>query len=381
MKTPLITTDEATRLVSEHGSPLYVYKKSIVEARYRDLLNAIPYPDKKVQYACKANANIELMQFLNGLGASVECVSKEEVQQALKAGFSADRISYTCSNIPKEEIAWLIKQKIDVCLDSLNQLRWWGALKSSSDVAVRLNLGYGDGGHEYLITGGDDSKFGIYHGDIPEMQTIAKQYGLRVVGILQHIGTHIANPESLLRGMELVFEVAKQFPELKFLDFGGGFDIPYQPDEQPIDIKNIGAQMSERFDAFCKTYGQPLQLRIEPGRYIVAESGALLAPVVDVKKTAATTFVGINSGFSHLVRVAMYGAYHHIFNLSNPNGAMQKATVVGNICESADFFAKDRDLPEARVGDLILIADAGAYGYTMASDYNLRAKPKEIVID
>jgi len=381
VKKPLIQKGEADKLVKKHGSPLYVYRKSIVRQRYSELKKAIACPYLRIFYACKANANAEILKLLLRLGSSIECVSRGEVERAFEVGFPKERISYTCSNIPKEEIAWLIKKGVSVSLDSLNQVEWWGQLRPGSAISIRLNLGYGDGGHKYLITGGDDSKFGIYHKDIPKLHKLAKKYDLQVKGILQHIGTHIADPNSLLRGMELVFAIAPQFRDLQFLDFGGGFNSPYKPHEKLIDVKKIGAQMSERFAAFCKTYGRELELRIEPGRFIVADSGALLATVVDIKQTPKHTFVGIDTGFSHLIRPALYGSYHHIFNISNPNGPLEAANVVGNICESADMFAQHRKIPRARIGDLFLIADAGAYGYAMASDYNIRAKPKEIVID
>lgn len=381
MKKPIIQKKEAASLIKRHGSPLYVYRKKIVQQRYNELKGAITYPKTRIFYACKANANAEILKLLLKLGSAIECVSRGEVERALAVGFPKDRISYTCSNIPKEELAWLIKKGISVHLDSLNQVEWWGQLKPGSEISVRLNLGYGDGGHKYLITGGDDSKFGIYHADIPKLHRIAKKYNLRIKGILQHIGTHIADPNSLLRGMELVFAIAKEFPELQFVDFGGGFNTPYRPTEKQIDVKKIGGKMSGRFEEFCSIYGRQLELRIEPGRFIVADSGALLGTVMDVKHTRKHIFVGIDSGFSHLIRPALYGSYHHIFNLSNPSGALQSVNVVGNICESADVFAQERKLPKVRIGDLLLIADAGAYGYTMASDYNVRAKPKEVVID
>ena len=251
MKKPIIQKKEAERLVKKLGSPLYVYRKSIVRRRYNQLNGAITYPKSRIFYACKANANVEILKLLLKLGSSIECVSRGEVERAFKVGFPKERISYTCSNIPKEEIAWLIKKGLSVHLDSLNQVEWWGQLKPCSEISVRLNLGYGDGGHKYLITGGDDSKFGIHHGDIKKLHALTRKYNLRVEGILQHIGTHIADPNSLLRGMELVFAIAKEFPDLQFLDFGGGFNSPYKPEEKPIDIKAIGSKMSKRFKEFC----------------------------------------------------------------------------------------------------------------------------------
>ncbi|HEY4487408.1 MAG TPA: alanine racemase, partial [Candidatus Paceibacterota bacterium] len=258
MKKPIIQKKEAASLIKRHGSPLYVYRKKIVQQRYNELKGAITYPKTRIFYACKANANAEILKLLLKLGSAIECVSRGEVERALAVGFPKDRISYTCSNIPKEELAWLIKKGISVHLDSLNQVEWWGQLKPGSEISVRLNLGYGDGGHKYLITGGDDSKFGIYHADIPKLHRIAKKYNLRIKGILQHIGTHIADPNSLLRGMELVFAIAKEFPELQFVDFGGGFNTPYRPTEKQIDVKKIGGKMSGRFEKFCSIYGRQL---------------------------------------------------------------------------------------------------------------------------
>ncbi len=380
MKKPLLNPKEVERLTRQHGSPLYVYKKSIIEKQYRGLLRTILFPHTKIYYACKANANPEILELLKRLGASIECVSRGEVERAISVGFPQNHISYTCSYIPKKELAWVMKRVGSVHLDSLLQLEWWGEMNPDSNVSLRVNRGFGAGATSHIITGGPESKFGIYYTDLPKAQRIAKRFNLKIIGLEQHIGSSILNPSAFIRAMNLLFQSAKGFPDLKFLDFGGGFGIPYRTETKPLDIIELGKRMGDSFRQFCKEYGRELELRIEPGRFIVAEAGALLTTIVDRKETPARTFVGVDSGFSHLVRPAFYGSYHHIFNLSNPNGKKERVTVVGNLCESSDVFAKKRDIPKARPGDILLFADAGAYGYSMASDYNLRPKPKEIVL-
>jgi diaminopimelate decarboxylase len=381
MKTPLIDKTTAERLITKHGSPLYVYRKEVVKSRYCELVDAIIYPKAKIYYACKANTNIEILKLLKNLGSSIECVSRGEVVRALQVGFTKDRIAYTCSNIPKNEIVWLVKQGISAHLDSLTQLEWWGEINPGSEVSLRINRGFGAGATSHIITGGPESKFGIYYTDISTAKRIAKKYKLTIVGLEQHIGSSILMPNPFARAVKLLLESAKGFRDLRYLDFGGGLGIPYKPDQNRLDISTLGAKMSAVFSTFCKSYSKDLELRLEPGRYIVAESGALLTEVVDIKQTPKYKFVGVNSGFSHLVRPAFYGSYHHIFNLSNLNGKSEVVHIAGNLCESSDVFAKGRLLPKARIGDLLLIADAGAYGYPMSSDYNLRPKPKEVVID
>ncbi|PIR83720.1 diaminopimelate decarboxylase [Candidatus Kaiserbacteria bacterium CG10_big_fil_rev_8_21_14_0_10_51_14] len=380
IKQSLINERTARVLIQKYGSPLYVYRRRIVEKRYRNLLKAIRYPRTKIYYACKANANKEILQLLKRLGASIECVSRGEVERAMSVGFPRNRISYTCSYIPREELAWVKKKVGSVHLDSLQQLQWWGEINPGSNVSLRVNRGFGAGATRHIITGGPESKFGIYYTDLRKAQQIAERFNLKIIGLEQHIGSSILEPQTFIRAMSLLLKSAEGFPDLQFMDFGGGFGIPYRPNAKPLDIQALGKKMGKVFRDFCKKYGRELELRIEPGRYIVAEAGTLLTTAVDRKQTPGHTFVGVDSGFSHLVRPAFYGSYHHIFNLSNPNGRKETVNVVGNLCESSDVFAKNRSIPKARFGDILLFADAGAYGYSMASDYNLRPKPKEIVL-
>lgn len=380
MKKPLIELDVAKMLTQKFGAPLYIYRKSVVEKQYQSLTRAISWKKTKIYYACKANANLEILRYLKKLESSVECVSRGEVEQTLKAGFRKDRISYTCSNISKAELAWVAKRVGSVHLDSLTQLEWWGQMKLRSEVSLRINRGFGAGATKHIITGGPESKFGIYYTDIPRAKAIAKKYRLKVVGLEQHIGSSILEPDTFIRAMNLLLTSANQFPDLEFLDFGGGLGVPYLPNQKPLDLRTLGKKMGKAFKGFCNSYGRQLELRLEPGRYIVAECGVLLATVVDRKHTPGHAFVGVDTGFSHLIRPAFYGSYHHIFNLSNQHETKEKVTVVGNLCESSDVFAKNRLLPKAHLGDILLFADAGAYGYSMSSDYNLRRKPNEVVL-
>ncbi len=380
-KKPILSTAEVKTLVQKYGAPLYVYRKSVIEKRYRDLVRSIPYPNKKIFYACKANTNLEVMRHLRKLGSSIETVSLGEVHMALKAGFPPSRISYTCSNVSSSELLAVMREGVRVHLDSLNQIKWWGEMHPRSNISLRINRGFGAGAHLHIITGGPDSKFGIYYTDLPKALALAKKYGLRITGLQQHIGSNILDTKTFIKAMGLILQTAQSFPNLESIDIGGGLGIPYRPEAKPLNLQKLGKAIAVTFKKFCKKYGRELELGLEPGRYIVAESGALLVKVVDRKETPKHSFVGVDSGFNHLIRPAFYGSYHHIFNMSNPRGKVERVTIAGNMCESSDIFAAQRPLPKARIGDTLLFADAGAYGYTMSSNYNSRPKPREIVVD
>lgn len=380
MKRPILTLREAERLVEKHGSPLYVYRKDLILGAYNALARALRYKEVKIFFACKANTNHEVLKLLLKAGANIEAVSPGEIEAALKAGFAPEKISFTCSNIARDELHAVMNKGVRVHLDSLNQIAWWGEKRPNADISIRINRGFGAGSHSHVITGGDESKFGIHFSHIDEAKRRAEKHGLRIVGLHQHIGSNILDPRAFLSATKLLFQSAHAFPDLEYLDFGGGFGIPYRPSDMPLDIKTLGSEMTNLFRAFSKERGKEFEFSVEPGRYLVAAGSALLAHVVDTKTTPAHTFVGVNTGFNHLIRAAMYGSYHHIFNLSNPRGKTVQTTVAGNLCESGDVFCKDRPIPECRIGDILLFADAGAYGFTMSSDYNLRPKPKEILV-
>lgn len=370
----------AVDLAREYGTPLYVYEEDTILTRYTELVESIPYKKLRIHYACKANANVEILKLLRKLGANVETVSKGEILLAFKAGFEPSQILYTCSNITVEELQFALQSGITINLDSLTQLRRWGQLRPGSSVSIRINQGIGAGHHAHVITGGPESKFGIDVSQLEEAKSIAKQYQLTIIGVHQHIGSNVLDEAILIEAMQALLVTATRLPHLELVDFGGGLGIPYRPNERRLDIREFGRMASALFADFCRSYGKELTMILEPGRYLIAEAGTLLAMVTDRKRTPYRTFVGINSGFHHLIRPAMYGAYHPIMNASRVQGQEEVVTVAGNLCEAGDVFAKDRKLTVCEEGDILAILNAGAYGFSMSSNYNARPKPAEVLV-
>jgi len=368
-------------LIKKYGSPLYVYDADKIRERLRDFTDNIKYKKLKVHYAVKANNNVEILKLLRSEGSNVETVSIGAVNLAFKAGFKPNQIIHTCNGMTEKEISFLIDNKITTNIDSLTQLKKWGELSPSSDISLRLNQDIGAGSHRYLVTGGDDSKFGIHISHLEEAVNIAKKYKLNVIGLQQHIGTDaILEPELFIRSAKALMTTAHEFENLEFLDFGGAYGVPYRPDETPLDMKKFSEEFMPVIEDFNESYGKDITVILEPGRYLVAESGTLLATVTDVKKNPKRTFIAIDTGMNHLLRPALYHAYHEIIN-TNGNSKKSVVSVVGNICESSDFLAKDRNLPQFKEGDVVAIINAGAYGYSMSSSYNSRPKPAEVLID
>lgn len=370
----------AEKLVQQYGSPLYVYDGAIIRRQYRALRSAITYPDTRFFYASKANPNRELMNILREEGCGLEAVSLNEVAEGLNAGFTRDSIIYTCSFITRDELQAVIEAGVMINIDSLTQLRWFGEMNPGGAVSLRVNQGIGAGHHQHTITGGPDSKFGIDITQIDEAKRIAAEHDVRIIGLHQHIGSHILEPETFMLAIRTLLQTARQFEGLEFLDFGGGFGVAYKPEDAPLDLTTLGAMIAKEVEAFTQEYGH-IQIRFEPGRFIIAESGVLLATVTDIKETPHHTFVGVNTGFNHLIRPMMYGSYHQIVNASNIGGTTRKVWLVGNICESGDIFARDRNLQEPKPGDTIAILGAGAYGYAMSFSYNGRKQPEEVLIE
>jgi diaminopimelate decarboxylase len=371
---------EAESLAREYGTPLYVYEEEVIRSRFADLVEAIPYRALRIHYACKANANIEILKLLRSLGANAETVSRGEILLAFHAGFSPHQILHTCSNISADELRFVIDSGVVINLDSLGQLRHYGEWNPGTSVSIRINGGIGAGHHPHVITGGPDSKFGIDVSQLDEARALAEEYHLRIVGIHQHIGSNVLDAALLVAAMKAVLGSAATFTGLEFVDFGGGLGVPYRPDEKPLDVRQFGARAAELFDLFCRGYGKELGMVLEPGRYLVAEAGTLLATVTDVKRTPFRTFVGVDTGFNHLVRPAMYGSYHPILNASRADGQEEVVCVAGNLCESGDLLARDRAISECREGDTIAILNAGAYGFSMSSNYNARPRPAEVMV-
>jgi diaminopimelate decarboxylase len=371
----------AEDLVAEYGSPLYVYDADIIRRQYRALVNYITYPKLKIHYACKANTNVALLKILREEGSNIECVSKGEILAALEAGFTSVEIIYTCSYITKEELQFVIDKNIMINLDSLTQVKRYGELNPGGKISLRLNQGIGAAHHEHNITGGPDSKFGIDISEIDEAKKIAQNYDLKIIGIHQHIGSGILENIMFMKAINKLLETAKQFKDLEFLDFGGGFGIPYNPGDVSLDMSTLGKLITETVEKFVKEYGREIEIKFEPGRFLVGEAGVLLGTVTEIKKSPSHTFVGIDAGFNQLIRPMMYGSYHEIVNASNVKGKEEAVWVVGNICESGDIFGRDRKLTQANEGDIFAILGAGAYGYAMSFPYNARPQPVEILVE
>jgi len=377
---------DVRELVEAYQSPLYVYEEDILRTHARELLAAITYPDREVKYACKANTNIEIMKILRAEGVGIDAVSPGEIYAALAAGFDPADILFTVSNATAQDMEFARSRGVLINIDSLSQLRLMGEKHPGSDVCVRINPNVGAGHHNHVITGGPESKFGIHYARIDEVKKTVEKYGLKITGVHQHIGSGILKPDKFIEAMAVLLETAGKFDDLSFIDFGGGIGVPYREDEQRIDVGVLGQKISDEFDRFCDRYGKRLRLVIEPGRYIVAECGYLLATVTAVKQGEKHRFVGVDTGFNHLVRPAMYGSYHRIINGTHVAGETTSQAIAGNICESGDTFTRDengivdRELPIFSEGDIVCICNAGAYGFSMSSNYISRPRPAEILV-
>ncbi len=379
----------ATELAKNYGTPLYAYDESIIRQRCSDLLGTITYKPVKGYYACKANSNPTIMGIIKDEGFGIDAVSPGEILLALQCGFMPDDIIFTGNNLTDDEMRFGIAQGIMQNIDSLSQLERYGKMKPGASVWVRINTEVGAGHHSHTITGGPDSKFGIYHTEAAKIREITAKHKLKIVGLHQHIGSGILEPEEFMKAMDALLPIAREFKDLESIDFGGGIGIPYMPDQPAIDLPTLGKKISEKFGQFCNEYGRQLTLAIEPGRFLVAESGILLCRVNTIKETPAHTFAGVDSGFNHLIRPAMYGSYHEIVKVDAVKGGAEiKYLIAGNICESGDLFTLgdngskvDRPMPELKEGDLLGILNAGAYGFSMASTYNMRPRPAEVLVN
>ena len=345
----------------------------------------VTYPKFVVDYSAKANCSLAFLQIVRSEGLEADAMSPGEIYMERMAGFNPEENFYICNNVSAEEMQYAIDAGVRVSVDSVSQLEQFGRLAPGHEVAVRFNPGVGAGHHEKVVTAGKQTKFGVDPEDIPQVRAILERYDLKLVGINQHIGSLFMTGEAFVASLSALFEIAKQFPDLEFVDMGGGFGIPYkkEQDEAPLDLQELGAAIDRALYGFSEEYGRQITFRIEPGRYISAESNVILSTVHAVKHNHDRKFVGCDCGFNVLQRPVMYGSYHgvEIFREQDvPSEKEETVTIVGNICESGDILAKDRTLPEIREGDTLCILDAGAYGFTMASNYNNRLRPAEILI-
>ena len=378
----MINNHQFLELAKTHGTPLFVYDGDLMLEKYHALFRFIPHPALRIHYAIKANYNPALLTLLKDAGAGIDAVSPGEVVLALKLGFAPEKIIYTANNMTDAEFDRVIKSGVTVNIGSLSRLKKCAANYPGARICLRFNPDVCDGDNEKTMTGGDLTKFGILLESADEAAQIAAKGGLHIIGLHEHTGSGLQHVESVLQSMDNLMAIAtkERFPELEFLDFGGGFKVPYKEDEAEIDYVAMGKKIAEKFDRFCTVYGKELLMRFEPGKYLSAQCGTLLMEVNTIKHNRTRTIAGCNSGFPQLIRPVLYGAYHQIENLSNPDGKPAVYDVCGNICETGDRFAEQRELPEIREYDILAVKNSGAYCYSMGSVYNLRPMPAEAVI-
>jgi diaminopimelate decarboxylase len=367
-------------LVKEYGSPLYVYDAEKIIFQLKTLKTAFSASDAKIKYAAKALTNLSILKLLKKYGSDVDVVSIQEAHLALRAGFLPSQIMYTPSGVDFAEIVEGVDLKLTVNIDNLPTLQKFGEkYKNTYPCSIRLNPHIMAGGNIKISTGHSNSKFGISVYQLPEIQETIRTHNIKVNGLHIHTGSDITESEVFLKMAEIFFGVAREFPQLRFIDFGSGFKVAYKEGDNVTNVYDLGLKLTKAFNDFCQSYGRKLEMHFEPGKFIVSEAGFLLVKANVVKSTPTVTFIGVDSGLNHLIRPMMYDAYHDIVNISNPKGGQRLYTVVGYICET-DTFAADRKLHEVREGDILAIKNAGAYGFSMASNYNSRLRPPEVLI-
>ena len=370
---------DLVQLAEQFGSPLYVYDAEKIQSQYNRLTKAFSKVDKlRINYAMKALSNVAILQLLKEMGAGLDTVSIQEVLLGLHAGYAPEKIFYTPNGVSLGEIEEVNAMGVQINIDNLSILEQFGAKHPNVPVCIRINPHVMAGGNTNISVGHIDSKFGISIHQLPHLVRIVENTKMNIVGIHMHTGSDILDIEVFLYAAEILFDAAKNFKNLEFLDFGSGFKVPYKKDDIETDIEELGKKLSKRFNAFCAEYGKELTLIFEPGKFLVSEAGSFLVKVNVIKQTTSTVFAGVDSGFNHLIRPMLYGSQHQIDNISNPKGKERFYSIVGYICET-DTFANNRRIPEIKEGDILSFRNAGAYCYSMASNYNSRYKPAEVL--
>ena len=367
------------KAADKFGTPCYVYDASKIKKQYDRLINSFKtVKNLKINYAVKALSNLSILKYINYLGAGIDTVSIQEVLLGIKAGFSPEKIIYTPNGVSIKEIIKVSKMGVNINIDNLNMLEQFGSTHSEIPVCIRINPHVMAGGNNKISVGHIDSKFGISIHQIPLLLRIVKNTNIKVNGIHMHTGSDILDIEVFIHAAEILFETASKFENLEFIDFGSGFKVPYSPGDNETNIEELGSKLSKRFNEFCYDYGKELTLTFEPGKFLVSEAGNFLCSVNSIKQTTSTVFAQIDSGFNHFVRPMMYGSNHYIENISNPDDSERFYSIVGYICET-DTFATNRRISMISEGDILCFKNAGAYCFSMASNYNSRYKPSEIL--
>jgi len=367
-------------LAQKYGSPIYVYDTDKIESQYNRLTDAFStVKNLKLNYAVKALSNINILKFFKNIGAGLDTVSIQEVQLGLTTGIDPKKIIFTPNGVSLKEIEEVAKLGVQINIDNLSILELFGQKHPEIPVCVRINPHIMAGGNSKISVGHIDSKFGISIHQVPHIKRVVENTGMNINGIHMHTGSDILDIDTFLRATEILFDVAKQFDNIDFIDFGSGFKVPYKEGDISTDIEQLGLQLSERFNDFCVEYGKDITLMFEPGKFLVSDAGVFLAKVNVVKQTTSTVFAHVDSGFNHLVRPMMYDSYHHITNISNPEGRDRYYSVVGYICET-DTFGSNRRIAEISEEDVLCFHNAGAYCFSMASNYNSRYLPAEVMV-
>lgn len=375
-----MNTEYLVSLTQKYGAPIYVYNGNVIEKKYHEMIDAFSkVKNLKINYAVKANSNLNILKLLKKLNSGIDTVSFQEVQLGIKAGFNPKEIIFTPNGVSLQEIEKVAKLGVQINIDNLSILEQFGNHYPNTPVCVRINPHIMAGGNRNISVGHIDSKFGISIHQLPHIKRIEENTKMKINGIHMHTGSDILDIDVFIAATEILFSAAKEFKNLDFIDFGSGFKVPYKPNDIATNIEELGEKLSVRFNDFCKEYGKNLTLMFEPGKFLVSESGCFLAKVNVVKQTTSTIFASIDSGLNHLIRPMFYDAYHHIENISNLQGRERYYSVVGYICET-DTFASNRRISEIRENDILCFKNAGAYCFSMASNYNSRYKPAEILI-
>ncbi|MBL7773400.1 MAG: diaminopimelate decarboxylase [Chitinophagaceae bacterium] len=374
-----MTDTQLLSAAEQFGTPLYVYDQQTIETQYAKLQQAFSKSNTRFFYACKALSNINILRIIKEMGAGLDTVSINEVQLGLKAGFEPQQILFTPNCVHFLEIEEAMRLGVHINLDNISTLEQFGNKYGNTyPVMLRLNPHIMAGGNFKISTGHIDSKFGISIHQIRHIERIVSRTQIQVEGLHMHTGSEIKDVEVFLQGLEVMLDMVDHFPQVKYLDLGSGFKVPYTASEKGTNILSLGEKLAERIHHFELEHNHPLEIWFEPGKYLVSESGSFVVSVNVIKQTPATVFAGVNSGFNHLIRPMFYDAHHEIHNLSNPDGVERIYTIVGNLCET-DTFAWDRFIPEIRENDVLVFRNAGAYGFEMSSSFNSRNQPAEVL--
>jgi diaminopimelate decarboxylase len=367
-------------VADEFGTPVYVYDADKIKTQVEKITKAFSGLDLKIKYAAKALTNQSILKLMRSYGVGLDVVSIQELHLGLQAGYEPEEILYTPNSVDFAEVEEAIQLGVQINIDNISILEQFGhKYKDTVPICIRINPHLQAGGNYKISTGHVDSKFGISILQQRHLHRVIKTYNLNVIGLHMHTGSDILDANVFLQGAQILFDIAREFPDLTFIDFGSGFKVAYQEGDVMVDMEELGASFTKAFKEFCQEYGRDLQIWFEPGKYLVSEAGHFLVRANIIKTTPATVFVGVNSGMNHLIRPMMYDAYHDMVNISNPNATRRVYTVVGYICET-DTLGWDRQLDEVREGDIIAIKNAGAYAISMASNYNSRFRPAEVLI-